>query len=101
MEFEDLFAVNRRQWDTNTINLEVKPGYTPFKDRYYTVTKTNKETSHKEIHHLVDIGVVTPIKKSQYGTPIFIITNKEGTVSFITEFGKFRYNEVKMGLCAS
>ena len=37
------------------------------------------------------IGVLTLVKQSQYGTPIFIILKKEGTVRFITHY--FSINE--------
>ena len=32
------------------------------------------------------IGIVTLVQQSQYSTPVFIIPNKEGTVSFITDY---------------
>ena len=46
----------------------------------------NKENFLKELKRLVEIGVLTPVQQSKYGTPVFIIPKKEGTVSFITEY---------------
>jgi hypothetical protein len=37
---------------------------------------------------LVDIGVLTPVQQSEWGTPVFIIPKKDGTVRFITDYGK-------------
>ena len=31
-------------------------------------------------------GVLTPVQQYQYGTPIFIIPKKEGTLRFITDY---------------
>ena len=72
-------------WDTYPINLELNPGSKPFHIKYYSVTRINKETIHKDLKFLVKIGVLTPVQKSQYGTPIFIITRKEVNVRFITD----------------
>ena len=30
--------------------------------------------------------MLTPLQHSQYGTPVFIIPNKEGNVRFITDY---------------
>ena len=123
------------------------------------VPRINKEKFRKDLKRLVEIGVLTPVQQSQYGTPVFIIPKKGGTVRFIldycrlnqqlvrkpyplprivetiqklevfqyvtaldlntgyytirifsasqdmttifTEFGKFRYNCLPMGMCAS
>ena len=45
-----------------------------------------KETSHKDIERLVEIGVLAPLQHSQYGIPIFIIPKKEGTERFIMDY---------------
>jgi hypothetical protein len=37
---------------------------------------------------LVDIGVLTPVQQSEWGTPVFIIPKKDGTVHFITDYRK-------------
>jgi hypothetical protein len=37
---------------------------------------------------LVAIGVLTPVQQSEWGTPVFIIPKKDGTVRFITDYRK-------------
>ena len=64
----------------------MKPGSKPFNAAYYPVPNIRKETFHKDLQHLADIGVLTPVQKSQYGTPILIIIKKEGTVRFISDY---------------
>ena len=57
--------------------------------------RLTKKTFHKELQSLVEIGVLTPIHQSQYGTPIFIIPKKEGTVRFITDYQKLNHNIIR------
>ena len=50
--FEDLFDITLGNWETNTINLEVKPGYKPFNAIYFLVLNINKETFRKVLQHI-------------------------------------------------
>ena len=77
------------KWDTTPVELEVKPGSKPFNARYYPVPRINNETFRKDLRRLVEIGVFTPVQKSQCGKPVFIIPKKEGTVRFITDYRNF------------
>ena len=61
-EFGDFFDGTPGKWDTNTINVEVKPTSKPFNVRYYPVPNINKETFHKDIQRLVEIGVLTTVQ---------------------------------------
>ena len=85
-EFDDLFDGTIGKLDTTTINLEAKPGYKMFNYIYYLMPNINKETSHKDIQHLVEIGVLNSVQNTQYGTTVFIIPNKEGTARFIMDY---------------
>ena len=87
-EFEDLFDGTLGDWATEPVNLELKPYSKPFNNRYYPVPRINKETFQKDLEHLVEMGVLTPVQRSQCGTPVFIIFKKEGTVRFITKYGR-------------
>ena len=82
-DFEDLFDGNLGDWDTDTVNMDLKPGSKPFNSKYYKVPIIKKETFFKELKQLVEVGVLTLVQHSQYGTPIFTIPNKEGTLRFI------------------
>ena len=68
------------------------PGYKLFNARYYLVPNINKETFCEDKQRLVEMGVLTPVQQSQYGTPIFIIPKKEDTVRFITDYRKLNQN---------
>ena len=66
--------------------IELKPDAKPISSRYYPVPRVNNETFKKELLRLVDIGVLTPVQSSAYGTPVFIIPKKEGTVRFLSDY---------------
>ena len=84
--FEDLFDDTLGDWETEPVNLELNPYYKPFDSKYYPIPRIKKETFRKDIKRLVKIGVLTPVQQSQYGTPIFIIPKKEGTMRFIKDY---------------
>ena len=92
MFIEDFFNRTLLKWDTTPIDLEVNSGSEPFNDKYYTVPKTNRVAFFKEIQRLVEIGVSTPIQKSQYGKPLFIIPKNKYTMRFITHYQKLNHN---------
>ena len=81
-----MFGGTLGDWATEPVDLELKPGYKPFNSRYYLVPIISRENFHIELKRIVDIGVLTPVQRSQYGTPVFIIPKKEGTVRFITDY---------------
>ena len=82
-------------WNTDPVNLELKPDSKLFNFKYYPLLRINKKTFFKEIKRLVKIGVLTLVQKSQYGTPVFIIPKKQGTVMFITNYCMLKHNFVR------
>ena len=85
-DFEDLFDGTLGDWATEPVDLELNPDSKPFNSRYYPVPIINKEIFLKELKRLVEIVLLTPVKKSQYGNPVFIIPKKEGNGRFITDY---------------
>ena len=91
--------------DTNNIDLEVKQGSKLFNDRYYLVPNfnnryylvpnINNDNFCNDIQCLVEIGVLTHVQKSQYGTPVFKIPKKEGNMSFIMDYRKINQRIVR------
>ena len=80
---------------TEPVDLDLNPGYKQFNSRYYPVPIINKETFLKDLKFLVEIVVITPVQQSQYGTPVFVIPNKEGTVGFITNYHRLNHKLVR------
>ena len=90
-----MFGVTIGYWDTEPVGLELKPDYKPFSCKYYLVPRINKENFSKDIKFLVEIGVLTLVQHSQYGTLVFIIPNKEGTVRYITDYCSLNHKLVR------
>ena len=90
-DFEDLFGGTLGDGSTENVDLEINPYSKQFISIYYPAPRINKEPWQKELKLLVEIGVLNTVQQSQYGTPIFIINNKEGTVRFMTYY--FRINQ--------
>ena len=84
-DFEDLFDGKLGHWETEPIDIELKPEH--------KLPRINKATFKKELLRLVDIGVLTPVQQSEYGTPVFIIPKKEGTIQFLTD-----YRQINQGI---
>ena len=94
-DFESFFDRTLGDWATEPVGLELNPDSKPFNSRYYPVPRINKEKFRKEIKRLVEIGVPKLVQQSQYGTPVFIIPKKEGTVRFITEYHRLNHKLVR------
>ena len=92
---KDLLNGTLGYWTTEPVDLDLKPGFKPLYSRYYTLPIINKETLFKELRRLVEIGAITPVQQSQYGTPVFIIPKKEGTVRFITNYHRINHQWVR------
>ena len=75
-DVEELLDGTLGEWDTETVNIELKTYYKPFNCKHYSIPIMNKDIFHKELQCLVKIGVLTLVQQSQYGTPVFIIPNE-------------------------
>ena len=51
-DFEDFFDGTMGDWDTELINLELKPDYKPFDCKFNPLPRINKETFGKEVKTL-------------------------------------------------
>ena len=94
-DFEDFFGVNLGDWANDPVNLNPKPGSKPFNCKYYPVPIINKEIFLNDLKPLVEIGVLTLVQYSKYGTPVFVIPKKEVTVRFITDYHRLNHKLVR------
>jgi Reverse transcriptase (RNA-dependent DNA polymerase) len=70
-----------------SLNL-IDPGSKPVYARPYTVPRSEEQQLRKEIARLVDIGVLEEDYTSEWASPTFAITKKNGTIRDISNFKK-------------
>ena len=58
------------------MRIELDPGATPVYRRPYPVPQVHLATFKKELNHLVDIGVLSPVNDTEWGLPTFITPKK-------------------------
>ena len=87
-QYETLFDGILGRWRTIPVNIELRPDSKPVNSRWYPIPRINKLTFHKELMRLVKIGVLERVQESEWGTPVFIIPKKKGTVCFLTNYRK-------------
>ena len=87
-KYEVIFDGTLGKWDTDPVDYEIKEGAKPHSQRFYPVPHIHKETLKKEIKRLCKLGVLEPVRESEWGSPTFIIPKKNGTVRFISDFRK-------------
>ena len=58
-DLEELFDGTVGDWGTEPADLELKSDYKLFNSKYYPAPRIKKETFHKELERLAEIGVFT------------------------------------------
>ena len=76
------------RWKTTPVLIELRRNAKPVNARWYPVPRINKRTFKTELMRLVEIGVLEKVQESKWGTPVFIIPKKEGTVRLLTDYRK-------------
>ena len=95
-QFENLFDGTLGKWNTKPVLIEMKPGAKPINSKWYNVPRINKLKFKNELKRLENIGVLERVQESEWGTPVFIIPKKEGTVCSLTDFRKVNGQIVRM-----
>ena len=64
-KFQYLFGGTLGDWDTEPVNLDLKPNSQSFNFKYYPVPRINKENFCKELELLLKIIALTPVQQYQ------------------------------------
>ena len=67
-------------------NIKLKEGAKPYHSRPFPIPKIHERTLKVELDWLVKLGVLKQINASKWATPTFIISKKDATVRFISDF---------------
>ena len=84
--YQDLFGGNLGTWTGKSYNLPTKDDVDPYHAWSFPVPKIHELTLKTKIDRLVKLVVLLKVSLSQWGAPIIIISTKDGTVRFISEF---------------
>ena len=85
-KYEHLFDGTLGTWRKEPYNTELKEGAKPYHSRPFPVPKVHERTLKVELDRLVKLGVLKRINNSEWATPMFIISKKDATVRFISDF---------------
>jgi len=85
-EYQDLFDGTLGYWKDQSINIQLKPGATPYHARAFPIPKSSEETFKREIACLCQLGVLKKVNHSEWAASAFIIPKKDGSVCFISNF---------------
>ena len=66
-------------------HIDIKPDAKPVYARPYPVPHIHLSTFKKELDHLVELGVLVPQNKSEWASPTFVISKKDGQVRWISD----------------
>ena len=85
-KYEHLFDGTLGTWNNKPYNIELKEGAKPYHSQPFPVPKVHEHTLKVELDRLVKLGVLKQINNSEWAAPTFIISKKDGTVRFISDF---------------
>jgi hypothetical protein len=87
LKFEELFNGTLGDWNLlPPVSFELKEGMKPYHGRPYPIPQIHKAALMKEIDRLCSIGVLKCQPDSEWASPTFIISKKDGTVRTISDF---------------
>ena len=85
-KYKHLFDGTLGTWNNKPYNIELKEGAKPYHSRPFPVPKIHERTLKVKLDRLIKLGVLKRINDSEWATPTFIISKKDATVRFISDF---------------
>ena len=82
----NLFDGTLGTWNNEPYNIECKEGAKPYFSRPFPIPKICEHTLKVELDRLIKLGVLKQINASEWAAPTFIISKKNATVWFISDF---------------
>ena len=82
---EKLFSGKLGLYPHKKFNIELLPGAQAVHSRHYPVPRIHMETFKRELDHLVELGVLSYQGSSEWTSPSFIQSKKDGRVRWISD----------------
>ena len=67
------------------MHIDLIHGATPVYRRPYHVPQVHLDTFKKEVYHLVDVGLLSPVRNTEWGLPTFITPKRGGAVRWVSD----------------
>ena len=83
-KYEELFDSSLGDFQMDPVTFDPKDGVKPYQGKVFQVPHAHKMVFKKEVGHLVEISVLKEQPQSGWGSPVFIIAKKDGSVRFLT-----------------
>jgi len=84
-KYHDLFDSTLGTWQTEPIELELRPDAKPYHAKPYPVPHSQEKKLREEIERMCAHGVLRKVNRSEWGFPAFTIPKKDGTLRSIAD----------------
>jgi len=83
--YHNLFDGTLGTWNTDPIELELRPEVKPYHAKAYPVPHSQEKKLKEEIKRMCACGVLRKVNRSEWGFPAFTIPKKDGTLRSIAD----------------
>ena len=80
-----LFDGSLGKYPGEPMHIELEQDAQPVYRRPYPVPQVHLATFKKELEHLVELGVLSPVRDMEWGLPTFITPKKDGRVRWVSD----------------